>query len=80
MEFVEMGCPHHQLHSHSISLMGFELLEKVEKAFETTVQSVESISLGPQGRSDVRIKSALASRMSRQQQKLTSLNLKSVSI
>ena len=80
MEFVEMGCPLQPLHSHSISLMGFELLEKVEKAFETTVQSVESIALGPMGRKDVRIKSPLASRMSRQQQKLTSLSIKSVSI
>ena len=80
MEIVKVVCPLQLLHSHSISLMGFELLEKVEKAFETTVQSVESISLGPMGRKDVRIMSALASRMSRQRQKLTSLSIERVSI
>ena len=67
---IRIDCPRHPDSNHSISVDGFLLLEKVEGAFGTTEQTVWSIRLhfvvnGP-------LLSALASRLSRQQQKLTS--------
>ena len=73
MGFVKLSCPLH-LRPHSVSLAGFELLEKVEKAFETRVQSVESVSLG------VSSSSVLASRLSRQQQRVASLSIDVIKI
>ena len=42
---VQMGCPCHP-DFHLISCRGFLLLEKVEAAFWTTEQTIESISMG----------------------------------
>ena len=70
---VRMGCPCH-LHYHSISSKGFELLEEVEGALGTTEQTVESVIWGnwilPNN-----FMAALASRLARQKQKLTSINI-----
>ena len=64
--------------SHSISVEGFLLLEKVEAAFGTTEQTVRSIGFwlfvnGP-------LLSALASRLSRQQQKLTTFYIGTIGL
>ena len=59
--YVMMGCSHH-LHSHSISPHGFKLLEKVERTFGTTEQTVESVSLGSSALPNI-IMAALASRL-----------------
>ena len=62
-ESVRMGCRHH-LHSHSISPHGFKLVEKVERTFGTTEQTVESVSLGSSALPNI-IMAALASRLTR---------------
>ena len=61
---VRMGC-HHHLHSHSISPHGFKLLEKVERPFGTTEQTVESVSLDTYQTLPNIIMAALASRLAR---------------
>ena len=70
---VRMGCPCH-LNYHSISSKGFELLEEVEGALGTTEQTVESVIWGnwilPNN-----FMAALASRLTRQQEKVTSINI-----
>ena len=77
-DFVRMDCPHH-LHSHFISLRGFKLLEKVEGAFGTTEQTVESVSLGLSVLPSI-IMAALASRLTRQQQPVTSISVGTIEI
>ena len=75
-----LNCPRHP-DSHSISTKGFLLLEEVEGAFGTTEQTIENIRLdfvvdtldGPS-------LSALASRLSRQQQKLTTFNIGTIEL
>ena len=74
---VQMGCPcHPNLDYHVVSLAGFMLLEEVEGAFGTTVQTLEVIGSDwrkhPFNSTSL---SALASRLSRQQEKLTFLKL-----
>ena len=71
-EWVQMGCPRHP-DSHLISLEGFKLLEEVEAAFGTTEQTVEAISTKDD--SFKLRQSDLAPRLSRQQQKLTSVHI-----
>ena len=70
---VRMGCAHYQ-HSYSVSQPGFELLEMVEGAFGTTAQIVEYVSLGNRIHQSTFV-AALASRLTRQQQPLTSISL-----
>ena len=74
---VQMGCPRHP-DSHLLSWDGFFFLEKVEAAFGSTEQTVWSIGLhfvvnGP-------LLSALASRLSRQQQKLTTFYIGTIGL
>ena len=76
---VKMGCPHH-LHSYTISLCGFKLLEKVEGAFGTTEQTVESITGGTYEFLPNNTIAALASRLTRQQQPLTSIRIGKIDI
>ena len=79
-ESVQISCPSHP-DSHPTSVEGFLLLEKVEGAFGTTEQTIENIRLdfvvdtldGPS-------LSALASRLSRQQQKLTTFNIGTIEL
>ena len=79
-ESVQISCPRHP-DSHSTSVEGFLLLENVEGAFGTTEQTIENIRLdfvvdtvdGP-------LLSALASRLSRQQQKLTTFNIGTIEL
>ena len=78
-EGVRIGCRHH-LHSHSISLRGFKLLEKVERAFGTTEQTVESVSLDTYQTLPNIIMAALASRLTRQQQPLNSISVRTIEI
>ena len=73
---VRMGCPHH---SYSVSQPGFELLEMVEGAFGTTAQTVENVSLGNRIHQNTFV-AALASRLTRQQQPLTSISLGKIEI
>ena len=75
-EWVQMGCPRHP-GAHLISRKGFEFLEKVEAAFGTTEQTVEAISLVVIFW-DGALMSALASRLSRQQQKPTSVDIEGI--
>ena len=70
---VRMGCPCH-LHFHPISPKGFELLEEVEGAFGTSEQTVESVS-GGKWVVPNNFMAALGSRLSRQQQELTSISI-----
>ena len=75
---IWINCPRHPTSYHSISVDGFLLLEKVEGAFGTTEQTVWSIRLhfvvnGP-------LLSALASRLSRQQQKLTTFYIGTIEL
>ena len=70
---VLMSCPRHP-DSHPISRRCFLLLENVEAAFGTTELTVEAISLDVIF-FDGDLLSALASRLSRQQQKLTSVHI-----
>ena len=71
---MRMGCPHH-LHSYTISLPGFKLLEMVEGAFWTTEQTVKSLSCDMNGILPNNFIAALASRLTRQQQPLISINI-----
>ena len=73
---VQMGCRRHP-NSHLISMGGFLLLEKVEAALGTTEQTIESISVG-YFFLDGSLLSALASRLSRQQQKPTSVHVEGI--
>ena len=75
---ILIDCPRHPDSHHSISVDGFLLLEKVEAAFGTTEQTVRSIGFwlfvnGP-------LLSALASRLSRQQQKLTTFYIGTIGL
>ena len=78
---VQMGCPRHQEEGrHDVSLAGFDLLEQVEGAFGTTLQTVLAIEDTPAKSigagcnvpfyMSVSTFSAIGSRMSRQQKKL----------
>ena len=73
---VQMGCRRHP-NSHLISMGGFLLLEKVEAALGTTEQTIESMSVG-YFFLDGSLLSALASRLSRQQQKPTSVHVEGI--
>ena len=66
---VKMCCPRHP-DAHPLTSEGFFLLEKVEAEFGTVEQTVEAIRLSS---TDCSLMSSLASRLSRQEQKLTSV-------
>ena len=75
--FVKLGCPC-QPDPHLVLFSDFLLLEEVEGAFVTTEQTVETISKG--GILEEPSMSALSSRMSRQQKKVTSLSFSCVEL
>ena len=68
---VLIHCPSHG--SHFVSWACFELLERVESAFGTSLQTVGAISLSIAGSACL---SAIGPRLSRQRQKLTSSNIR----
>ena len=74
---VQVGCSLH-LHPHSISLQCFQYLEEVEGVFGTTEFTVESVIHLPYLPNNSL--SALVARLSRQQQRLTSVNIGGISI
>ena len=71
---VSVGCPRHPT-GHLIQLSGFLLLEEVEAAFGTTLQSLESVRggtlIGP-------TQLAVSSRISRQKGQGTTTTLSSI--
>ena len=70
-KFLQMDCPYHS-EGHSVSLAVFQLLEKVEAAFGTTLLTVEDLHLA---QCDRRILSILGSRFARQQKMVSSSNI-----
>lgn len=73
---VRMGCPRHpDPDYHVVSLAGFILLEEVETAFGTTVQTLEM--MGSDGIDPFNSNSlvVLASRLARQKEKMTFLKI-----
>ena len=74
---VKLGCPCRP-DPHLVLFSDFLLLEEVEGAFVTTEQTVETISKG--GILEESSMSALSSRMSRQQKKVTSLSFSCVEL
>lgn len=73
---VQVRCPRHE-GFHSISGRGFFLLEQVEKAFGTTELTVEAIALDT---GDTWILQSLVSRLTSQQQELTSFYIRAVQL
>ena len=73
---VTLSCPNHK-DSHEVPIGKFLLLEAVEAAFGSSEQKLEAIS---QHMMFEPILSALASRLARQQEKLTFLNLPNVDL
>ena len=69
---VQVGCSLH-LHPHSISLQCFQYLEEAEGVFGTTEFTVESVIHLPYLPNNSLL--ALVARLSRQQQRLTSVNI-----
>ena len=67
---VLIHCPSHG--SHYVSWARFELLERVEGAFGTSLQTVGAISLSHAGGNDL---SLIGPRLSRQREKLTSAKI-----
>ena len=69
---VLIRCPNHaEPHTHRVSIHGFLLLEDVEAAFGTRKQMIESLSVDTLGEP---LLSAAGSRMSRQQEQISSLS------
>ena len=70
---VLIRCPNHaEPHTHRVSIHGFLLLEDVEAAFGTRKQMIESLSVDTLGEP---LLSAAGSRMSRQQEQISSLSI-----
>ena len=74
---VQMGCPSHP-DSHQLSLEGFFLLENAEAALETTELTLEAIILDFSVHGS--LLAAFASRLSRHQQKLTSVQIGEIEV
>ena len=69
---VLIRCPNHaEPHTHRVSIHGFLLIEDVEAAFGTRKQMIESLSVDTLGEP---LLSAAGSRMSRQQEQISSLS------
>lgn len=71
-DLVQLSCPRHQGYPHHLSCHGFLLLEKCEAAFQTCEQKIERISLNS---FDNFFLASVASRLSRQEEKLSSVYL-----
>ena len=69
---IVMSCPSHT-EPHIISAEAFLLLEEVEGVFGSAEQSIKSMSKVNLGWLDIRLSRAIASRMSRQREAVTSI-------